>query len=151
MGISPYLAGLRKIVGHQLLLVPAVAAIILDDQRRLLLQLRSGDGQWTLPSGAIDPGETPQEAVIREVKEETNLDVEVTSIAGVCGGENFRHVYPGGDNAEFVVILFHCAVRGGELRPDGDESVRLEYRSKENLPRLIFPYPPDILFSVESP
>lgn len=146
-GISPYLASLRKAVGHQLLLVPAVGAIILDDQKRLLLQQRSEDGHWTLPSGAIDPGETPQEAVIREVKEETNLDVKVTSIAGVCGGRNYRHVYPGGDSAEFVVVLFYCAVIGGNLRPDGDESARLEYRSEDRLPKLIFPYPHELLFS----
>ena len=56
-----------------------------------LLQRRNDDGSWSLPAGAIDPGEGPAQAVVREAYEETGLHVVPEKVAGVFGGEGFRH------------------------------------------------------------
>jgi len=58
MAISDYLKDLRSRVGHQLLQVPSVAAIIRDEKNRILLQ-KTSENIWSLPAGAIEPGETP--------------------------------------------------------------------------------------------
>ena len=97
MPISDYLKGLRAAIGHEMILNPGVAAIIRDEAGRVLLQKRSDDGSWSLPAGAIDPGESPAQAVVREAYEETGLRVVPEKVAGVFGGEGFRHTYPNGD------------------------------------------------------
>ncbi len=60
-----YVKNLRRKIGTELLQVPAVAALIRDRQNKLLCVRKSEDGLWGLPAGAIEPGESPQEAVIR--------------------------------------------------------------------------------------
>jgi len=95
MGISTYLRDLRREVGTALALLPGVAAIIRDEHERVLLQRRSDDNTWSLPAGAIDPGEAPAQALIREVWEETGLRVVPRRILGVFGGSGgFRFTYP---------------------------------------------------------
>jgi mutator protein MutT len=144
MPISPYLAALRRHVGHELLLVPSVAAIVRDDEGRVLLQRRSADGRWSLPAGAIEPGETPEAAVIREVREETGLAVAITGVAGVFGGRAFRHEYPNGDQVEYVVVVYDCTVAGGRLGGLDDETIELRYFSSTEMPELGLPYPKEL-------
>ncbi len=85
MAISDYLKDLRSKVGHQLLQIPSVAAIIRDEMNRILLQ-KTSEEIWSLPAGAIELGETPVQAIIREVWEETNLIVRPLRVVGVFGG-----------------------------------------------------------------
>lgn len=108
--MASYLMELRGLVGRRLLLVPSVAAVIQDGDGRLLLQEKASGEGWSLPAGAIEPGETPQEAIMREVLEETGLKVAPVEILGVFGGRDCRHTYPNGDEVEYVVTLFRCAV-----------------------------------------
>ena len=71
--------------GH-LARVPCVGAVVRDADGRLLLVERAnepGRGLWSVPGGGVEPGETPQQAVVREVQEETGLAVVVTGLAGV--------------------------------------------------------------------
>src|SRR3954467_948760 len=117
MPISAYLRDLRAVLGARLLLLPGVAAIVRDAEERVLFIRRADNGRWGLPAGAIDPGETPAEAVAREVREETGLVVRATRIAGVFGGAGFRVHYENGDEAEYTVVVFDCEVVGGALVP----------------------------------
>jgi 8-oxo-dGTP pyrophosphatase MutT (NUDIX family) len=81
-----YIGALPRKVGQELLLCPSVAAVIVDEAGRLLLQEKRSGEVWSLPAGGIEPGETPQEAIQREVLEETGWEVEVADIIGVYGG-----------------------------------------------------------------
>jgi len=71
-------------------------------------------GHWSLPGGGIEPGERIRDAVKREVKEETGLDVDV----GLVAGYREEIVPP----EHFIIIAFHCTVTGGELCA-GDDAV----------------------------
>ena len=145
MPISEYLRGLRALVGSRLLLLPGVAAIVRDADDRVLFMRRTDNGQWGLPAGAIDPGETPAEAVAREVREETGLDVRPRRVAGIFGGQGFRVRYENGDEAEYTVIVFDCEVVGGTLSPADGEALELRYFAPDDAPQLQVAYPRSIL------
>ncbi len=125
MPVSDYIRNLRTHVGHALLLLPGVAAVIHNAAGAVLLVRRADDGEWGLPAGAIDPGECPAQAVVREVWEETGLRVRPVRVIGVFGGEPLlRTTYPNGDQCEYTVIVYFCEVVGancgrGTARPAG--------------------------------
>ena len=143
--MSPYYQTLRQALGKSLLLIPGVAAVIHDEKGRLLLQ-KKHDGTWSLPAGAIEPGESPQEAVLREIAEETGLVCQIERILGVFGGKEFRWVYPHGDEVENVVTLFACKVHEQGTLTDTEETAALAYFSRAEMPALALPYPIDLLF-----
>lgn len=125
--MSPYVRALRARVGSARLLLPSVTALVFDDAGRLLL-VRQGDlGVWSTPGGAMEPGESPADAVVREAWEETGLHVEPLCLAGVYGGDETVVRYPNGDETQYVMLVFDCAVRGGAPRADGDETLEVRY------------------------
>ena len=143
MPMSTYMKELRELVGTRQLLIPSVAAIIRDGDT-ILLQKRADDGEWSMPAGAIDPGESPQEAIVREVYEETGLHVTPLKIAGVFGGTKFRHTYPNGDMLEYTIVVFECGIISGELACVDGESLELQYWPADAMPRLVLPYPAEL-------
>lgn len=144
--MTSYPIELRRLIGNRLLLLPSVAAVIHDHAGRLLLQEKASGEGWSLPAGAIEPGETPQEAVIREVNEETGLVVSPSGILGVFGGREFRYIYPNGHQVEYVVTLFKCEVRERHGTWTDGETKSLRYFEKAGMPDLSLPYPMEMLF-----
>jgi 8-oxo-dGTP diphosphatase len=136
MPIPPYIVQLREHVGHATLMVPAAAGIVFDRAGRVLL-IRRGDGRgWSLPGGMMEPGETIVECLVREVWEETGLEVEPARLVGVYSDPAYTHItYPNGDQVHFVSATFQCRVTGGELRADGEESLAVAYFFPQDLPR----------------
>ena len=104
MPISDYMAGLRKHVGHDLLMMPCAAAIVRDDQGRVLLQRRSDTGTWGVPGGAMDPDEHPAQACVREIHEETGLIVRPVSVVAV--ETHPMSTYPNGDVVQAICVVF---------------------------------------------
>lgn len=123
------------------MLVPSVAAVIPNEKGEILLIKRSDDGTWSLPAGAIDPDESPAEAVIREVAEETGLIVEIEKIIGVFGGKDFTWTYPSKDVVQYTVIVFLCRPVGGNLSAVDGEAQELVFLSPITGLNLQAPYP----------
>lgn len=141
MPISQYLKKLREKVGNEILQIPSAAAIVRDESGHILLVKSQSAEVWGLPAGAIDLGETPQQAVVREVFEETNLQITPTKIAGVFGGKDFRYVYSNGDEVEYFIVVFECKVKSGELFARDGEVSDFKYFAAEEMPELAVPYP----------
>jgi 8-oxo-dGTP diphosphatase len=96
--------------------IPCAGAVIKDAAGRLLLIRRGhepGAGLWSLPGGRIEPGETDQQAVVREVLEETGLRVECGPLLGTAE-------LPGPDGAVIDVSDYRAVITGGELTPGDD-------------------------------
>ncbi|HEV3049610.1 MAG TPA: NUDIX domain-containing protein, partial [Longimicrobium sp.] len=127
MPISPYVRELRERVGSRRLLLPSVTALMYDDRGGLLLVRQRDGGVWSTPGGVMEPDETPADAAVREAWEETGLMVEPRRVFGVYGGPEFIVRYPNGDESQYVMIVFECAVVGGTLRPDDDETLEVRY------------------------
>jgi 8-oxo-dGTP pyrophosphatase MutT (NUDIX family) len=98
--------------------IVAVAFLVERDGRLLLIR-RSADrdhapGQWECGSGRVEAGEEPREAVIREAREETGLDVEIVGLV-----DSF-HYYRGPEREQAICIAYHCRARDGEVRLSND-------------------------------
>ena len=113
---------------------PSVSAVIFDARRRLLLQQRSDGGQWGLPGGSLEIGESVKEGVIREVREETGLAVAVRRLIGIYSEPRRQVVrYPDGNVWHYVNVCFECVVRGGVLTTC-DETLALRWVMPTRLP-----------------
>ena len=132
MPISAYLKGLRERIGHDLVLCPAVAAIIRDEAGRILVHQRSDNGVWEVPAGGIDPGEAPAQALVREVFEETGLKVVPLRVVAVVVGLALTH--PNGDRTEPTGILFECRIVGGTLEARDGEALAFRWVSPTEVP-----------------
>lgn len=139
MPISNYLRELRAKVGSQLLLMPSVAVVAYNEQGQILLVRDADTGVWVLPSGSIDPHESPANAAVREMWEETGLFVELVRIIGVYGGEYFQVTYSNGDKVTYIATVFEGRIIEGRMRPDGDETVEIGYFSESDLANLKLP------------
>ncbi|MBN2565368.1 MAG: NUDIX hydrolase N-terminal domain-containing protein [Candidatus Eisenbacteria bacterium] len=102
---------------------------IFDDDGRLLLMQRTGCGTWCLPCGWIEPSESPEEAVVREVREETGLEVSSTRLVGLFHRMASIESGPHG----VVSVLYLCEVDGGTLTCSS-EGQDLRYWAVEDVP-----------------
>jgi ADP-ribose pyrophosphatase YjhB (NUDIX family) len=122
---------------------PGACAIVRDARGWVLLHQRSDNGFWALPGGGLDLGESFGECCVREVREETGLEVEILRLVGVYSNpvENVIR-YPDGRANQSASATFECRVTGGELRID-EESLQLEWFDPvgllEALPQPFFP------------
>jgi 8-oxo-dGTP diphosphatase len=133
MAISEYVAKLRKHVGKDLRMLPSACAVVVDDDGRVLLGRRADTGKWSLPAGAIDPGEQPAEAAVCEAYEETGVHVAVERLAGVA----LREItYPHGDVCQYLTVWFRCRPVGGEAVVNDDESTAVGWYSPQSSPTL---------------
>ncbi|MBD0691619.1 NUDIX hydrolase [Streptomyces sp. CBMA123] len=97
-------------------LVPAASVVVVDDAGRVLLQRRTDNGMWALPGGRMDIGESLAGCGIRETREETGIDVEITGIVGTYTDPGHVFAYDDGEvRQEFSICLLGRPV-GGELR-----------------------------------
>jgi ADP-ribose pyrophosphatase YjhB (NUDIX family) len=114
VGISAHIARLRAAVGHELLLLPSVAVLPVDQARRLLLVRHAGhhDG-WAVLGGAVDVGESPAEAAVREAREEIGVKVRLVRLLDVLGGPDYEIRYPNGDRVAYVTAVYEAAIIDG--------------------------------------
>jgi len=122
-------------VGREGKLRIGTSATIFNDEKKVLLTRRTDNGQWCLPGGAMDPGESVTEACIREVWEETGLHVEVVRLLGVYSDPHRIIVYPDGNKVQIVALNFEAKITGGELGLS-NETTEFGYFSQEEASKL---------------
>ena len=132
MPISDHVLRLREKIGNDLLFLPGSCSIIVGDDGRVVLQRRSDTGTWHTIGGVIDPGETAADCAVREAKEETGLDIEVTRLSGVYTSPLV--VYPNGHRCMYVTTTFRCRVIGGHLHAADEESLEVAWFHPDALP-----------------
>jgi mutator protein MutT len=144
MTIGVYSERLKEAMRGELVISAGVDAIVRNGNGEILLIRRSDSGTWDLPGGAVEPGETPSAALLREVREETGLEVSIVRVAGVFGGRTFRHTYPDGQEIEGFSVTFECEIAGGQLRNNDGEAGAFRFVSEDNMPPLTWPYPREL-------
>ena len=124
------------VIKHKfVLLQDGAVAIIVNDKGQILLQSRADNDRWGLPGGCQELGERFEDTVIREVKEETNLDVseENLELIAIVSGNSRRNEYPNGDVVINNTALYCVKNYSGELKWDS-ESKDMRFFDLDNLP-----------------
>ena len=106
----------------------SVAGLVSNDRGEILL-INSPRRGWEYPGGMVEPGETFQDALIREIKEETGVDVEITGFIGLC-----KNV-----EKDVVNIDFSCRYLSGELTTSSESSEVMWVRKEDALDMVTFP------------
>ena len=130
-----YIKEIRKHIGHEPMLSAGATIVVLNDNK-ILLNLRSDTNTWGIPGGSLELGETLEECAARELKEETNLKAESFTLLNVFSGKDFYFEYPNGDKLHSVIALYRANDVTGNLKITDGESFKLKYFSKNELPEL---------------
>jgi len=130
-----YIKEMRKIVGHKPIMLCACGCLIFNEKGQVLLQKRSDDNLWGNPGGTMELGETIYETIIREIKEETNLEIKAENlkIFNIYSGEEQHHIYPNKDEVYFVNIIFETNKYYDEIKSDS-ESIELKFFDISKIP-----------------
>ena len=111
----------------------AVLAVVIENEQVLLIKraIDPGQGKWACPAGFVDHDEAPEDAVLRELREETNLIGKVERLLAVFPKKD--------DGLADIVIAYQVSVIGGILSPADDASAA-QWFGRDNIPELVF-YP----------
>ncbi|WP_108669066.1 NUDIX hydrolase [Peribacillus acanthi] len=137
--MNDYIKSMRKLIGHETLLTVGCGAIIVDQFGRILLQRRTDLDIWGIPGGILELGETFEETVRREVREETNLIIQSVNLFGIYSGKNGFAQYGNGDKVFSVQIIFYVEYYEGNLQSN-NESRELVFLFKNEIPDNLNPH-----------
>ena len=137
MGIAAHIARLRAVVGHELLLLPSVSVLPADGAGRVLLVRHAGhDDGWGILGGAVEVGESPAAAAVREAREEIGVDVRLVRLLDVLGGPDYEVSYPNGDRVAYVTAVYQARIVEGSPAVSDGELSELAWFAPAELPRL---------------
>jgi ADP-ribose pyrophosphatase YjhB (NUDIX family) len=108
----------------------AVAAVVGNDAGEILLTQRADSGIWLYPVGWADVGYSPSEVAVKEVYEETGMEVEPVSLIAVLDGLRL-----GFARLPLYTMVFHCRVLGGELKGHPLETRQVGFYPRDRLPQ----------------
>src|SRR5579863_8817921 len=135
--MSVHIARLRAAVGHDLLLLPSVSVLPVDLAGRMQLVRHTGhDDGWAVLGGAVDVGESPAEAAIREAREEIGAGVRLRELLGVLGGPDYEVTYPNGDRAAYVTAVYEAEIISGVPAVADNELSDIAWFRREDLAQI---------------
>ena len=135
-----YIAEMRKHVGHDLVMVVGCGVLIENEKGEVLLQRRSDTGEWCVPGGALEPGETYVEAATRELSEEVGIKVSDLQLFGLYSGADREIHYPNGDVVYSLSVIFITRSFTGEISDSDSEVLEHRFFDKDSIPKELF-YP----------
>lgn len=134
-----YIQDLRRTLGPRPLIMVGAGVVHVGSDDRLLLILRTDNGLWGLPGGALEPGESLESAARRELAEETGLSAGRLEMLTVLSGPELFYRYPNGDEVHNVVAVFLADEVTGAERPCGVEAAEVRRFPLSDLPEDLDP------------
>ena len=117
--------------------MPSVSVLPVDGAGRVLLVRQAGhDDGWGVLGGAVDVGESPAAAAVREAREQISAGVRLVRLVDVLGGPDFEVSYPGGDRAAYVTAVCEAPIITGSPTPGDGELSELAWFPPGQLPGL---------------
>lgn len=130
--MADYIHDLRKIIGPRKIMLNCAGALIIRDGK-ILCQHRTDNDRWGLIGGLLEMNETYEQAALREIREETGLEVKLDSFLGIFHNHNM--VWGNGDAAHVLTAMYTASIVSGEPRID-EESYELRFFGIDELPEL---------------
>jgi 8-oxo-dGTP pyrophosphatase MutT (NUDIX family) len=135
-----YLGQLRQLIGNEKIIITAARAVVFDPQGRLLLIRRRDNKRWVMPSGAMELEESIYECLVREVREESGLNIISATLFAIWSDPVKTSIVTHyGDPYQLVVFVFRVDEWDGELIHQTDETVDAGFFPLDGLPE-IAPY-----------
>jgi 8-oxo-dGTP pyrophosphatase MutT (NUDIX family) len=134
-----YFGQLRALAGDRTLILTASRVLLHDAAGRLLLIRRADNGQWSVPAGAMELGESIADCAVRELREETGLDATAVTPFGMHTGPAYIHRNMFGDMYQPFVVLFRVDEWHGELVRVTDETTDAGFFADAERPRPLSP------------
>ena len=121
-----YIQKLRSKIGSERFIHPAARILIENNKGEFLIIERVDNGKMGIPAGAFEEGETIEECIIREVKEETGLDILTVEVIGISSNPSTESVeYPNGDKIQYFTIEFYSNDWQGEMKIQDTNEVKM--------------------------
>lgn len=127
--MSDYVKNLRKLVGNAPLLIPHAVTVIINDKNEILFEVRSDDGFYDFPGGAIEIGEEIEVAAKRELFEETNITANSLELLKVYSGDITHYIYKNGNEIYGIDFVYIVRDFSGEPKPELSEVNKLVFLS----------------------
>lgn len=139
-----YVEDLRRLVGNQPLILVRPSVAIINQYGQILL-VKYQDHSWGIPGGLMELGESVEECIAREVKEEIGLELGRLQLQGVFSGKELFTKLRNGHEYYNVIINYICTQFTGEITPDGEEVLEAQFFGLSEVPESTQPFIKDKL------
>jgi len=134
-----YIQELRELIGSRPIIMAGAGTLLMKNDDSILLIHRTDNDTWGIPGGALELGESLEEAAKREMYEETNLEIFDLKLFDIFSGEDYYYKYPNGDEVYNVVAIYTTDNYRGEIIADEIESQDVRFFNINSLPENINP------------
>ena len=128
-----YLGQIRKLVGNRKIIVTGARAVVQDPEGRILFIRRRDNGKWAMPAGSQELDETIVECLVREVREETGLEVASATLMAMYSSVSSESAY--GNPHHLFIVQFLVEEWSGDLVTDTDETVDARFYAPDEIPQ----------------
>lgn len=132
-----YIENIRKLVGSKPIILNSSGVFLFNDKNEMMLVYREDTKNWGLPGGYMEPGETFDQTIKRELYEELNIQVLNLEFYDIYSGQEFYHEYPNGDQVYSVIALYKAEHLSGDIKVDNKEISEVMFFSPEKIPPTI--------------
>lgn len=122
-----YIKKIRKLIGHEPMLIPHAVVILFNEENKVLFEVRADDGYFDFPGGSADLDEEVKETAKRELYEETGLIADELELFEVYSGPITKYTYFNKDVIYGVDTFYVCRKYHGELKPQQEEVKELVF------------------------
>ena len=132
--ISAYIKKIREKIGNQRLILPGVRAVIVNEKEEILFQKRGDFKIWRLPAGCVELNESALDALKREIRKETGLEILKATPFALYSHPRYSFAYPNGDEVQIFTLAFVVRNFRGEFKIDKDEPSDLQFFAVDDIP-----------------
>lgn len=134
-----YIEDLRSMIGNYPLILVRPSVVLINKLGQILL-VKYVDGNWGIPGGLMELGESVEASAKREVKEELDIDLGKLHLLGVFSGEELYTKLSNGHEYYNVIVGYICRDYTGDIKPDGKEVLEAKFYNLMEVPENTQPY-----------
>ena len=134
-----YITNLRNKVGHDPLILTGATLLALNENNELLMMKRTDNHCWGVPGGMMEPGETLEETLLRETKEEIGIKLSDYHLYGIFSGPELYYQYPNGDEVFNISIVYLCTNFNEKILLNEEEHSEYAFFPLDRIPDKISP------------